>query len=93
VKTIADALGIACQIWWRRQLLARRTAVGGARHEPELLTKIGHVIAGQPTYRYGRLHAPMRNGTARRRAAFNVKRVYRVMNVHGIFPKATSRGS
>jgi hypothetical protein len=63
------------------------------QHEPELLTEIGHVIAGQPTYRYGRLHAPMRNGTARRKAAFNVKRVYRVMNVHGIFPKATSRGS
>jgi hypothetical protein len=92
VKTIADALGIACQIWWRRQLLPRRRG-RRPQHEPELLTEISHVIAGQPTYRYGRLHAPMRNGTARRRAAFNVKRVYRVMNVHGIFPKATSRGS
>ena len=59
MKTIADALGIACQIWWRRQLLPRRRG-RRPQHEPELLTEISHVIAGQPTYRYGRLHAPMR---------------------------------
>jgi putative transposase len=48
------------------------------------------VVAGQPTYGYGRLHAPIpRQDEEQGGTAVNVKRVYRVMKVHGILPKAT----
>jgi putative transposase len=87
VKAIAAALGVA-----RSSLVARTTAAapGGRRGrrpqpEAELLAEIKRTIAGQPTYGYRRVHALIR----RRRqeqggAAVNVKRVYRVMKVHGL---------
>lgn len=85
MKTVADTLGVA-----RSNLAAHaRTTVRrrGRRPQPEaeLLAEIKQVVAGQPTYGYRRVHALIR----RRRcdesgAPVNVKRVYRVMKVHGL---------
>jgi putative transposase len=85
VKTVADALGVA-----RSNLAAHArttTRRRGRRPQPEaeLLAEIKHIVAGQPTYGYRRVHALLRR---RRRdeggAAVNVKRVYRVMKTHGL---------
>jgi hypothetical protein len=58
--------------------------------EPELLTDIRQVVADQPTYGYGRLHAPIRRDRDEQGGtAVNVKRVSRVMKAHGILPTAT----
>jgi putative transposase len=55
-----------------------------------LLTEIRQVVADQPTYGYGRVYAPIRRHREEQGGtAINVKRVYRVMRVHGILPKAT----
>jgi putative transposase len=56
-----------------------------AKPETELLAEIEQIIAGQPTYGHRRVHALIRR---RRReqgaAAFNVKRIYRIMKAHGL---------
>jgi putative transposase len=87
VKTVSDALGVA------RSNLVVQAAPDmprqrrGRRPQPEheLLTEITHIIAGQPTYGYRRIHALIRRQHAEEgRAAVNVKRVYRVMKAHGL---------
>jgi putative transposase len=85
VKRVADALGVA-----RSNLAIQASAAPGRRGrrpqpEAELLAEIKQVIAGQPTYGYRRVHALIRR--CRREqggAAVNVKRVYRIMKVHGL---------
>jgi len=88
MKTIADVIGVA-----RSNLVAR---AAGLPHKParrgrkplpdaELLAEIKTVIAGMPTYGYRRVHATIRDlRAAEGRAKVNVKRVYRVMQVHGL---------
>jgi putative transposase len=87
VKTVADALGVA-----RSNLAVQANAAMPARRRgrpakpaTELLAEIKQIIAGQPTYGYRRVHALIRR--CRREeggAAVNVKRVYRIMKVHGL---------
>ena len=87
MKTIADTLGVA-----RSNLAAQagpKTTPQrrGRRPQPEgeLLSEIKDAIAGQPTYGYRRIHALVRRRRAEEgRPAVNVKRVYRVMKVHGL---------
>lgn len=88
MKAVADVLNVA------RSNLSVRAAQPPNRQErrgrkalPEadLLAEIRAVIAKMPTYGYRRVHAVIRHG---REAAslqpVNVKRVYRVMKVHGL---------
>ena len=87
MKTISDTLGVA------RANLAAQTAGStprrrrGRRPQPEgaLVAELKTIIAAMPTYGYRRVHAVLRrqrraDGTA----PVNVKRVYRVMKVHGL---------
>jgi len=87
VKTIADTLGVA------RSNLAVQANTGvpaprrgrPAKPEAELLAEIKKIIAGQPTYGYRRVHALIRRRRQQQGGGVvNVKRVYRIMKVHGL---------
>lgn len=88
MKPIADTLGVA------RSNLSESVARPPKRQErrgrrplPEeaLLAEIKEVIADLPTYGYRRVHEMIRRRReAEGREAVNVKRVYRVMKVHGL---------
>jgi len=87
VKTIADTLGVA------RSNLAVQANTGvpvrrrghPAKPEAELLAEIKQTIADQPTYGYRRVHALIRRRRQQQGGgAVNVKRVYRIMKVHGL---------
>jgi len=88
MKTIADTLGVA------RSNLAARVARPSSAQErrgrkplpvQELLAEIAEVIAEMPTYGYRRVHEMIRRRReAEGRPRINVKRVYRVMDVHGL---------
>jgi putative transposase len=63
------------------------------RPDGELVTEIKGLIAGQPTYGYRRIHALLQRQRRERGApALNVKRVYRVMKVHGLLLKRHTGG-
>jgi putative transposase len=85
VKTIADTLGVARSNLAAQAIIAPRGGGRPPQPEAELLAEIKQVIAGQPTYGYRRVHAML---LRRRReeggTPINVKRVYRVMKVHGL---------
>ena len=87
MKTLADALGVACSnltVQANPAMPARRRG-RPAKPETELLADIKQIIAGQPTYGYRRVHALIRR--CRREeggGAVNVKRVYRIMKAHGL---------
>ena len=85
MKTIADTLGVARSNLAAKATIAPRRRGRPPQPETELLAEIKQVIAGQPTYGYRRVHALLRR---RRRneggAPVNVKRVHRVMKVHGL---------
>jgi putative transposase len=87
VKTISDSLGVARSNLAVQAARERGRQRRGRRPQPEseLVAEIKSLIAGQPTYGYRRIHALLRR---RRReqggAAVNVKRVYRVMKIHGL---------
>jgi len=88
MKTIAEVLEVA------RSNLASRAACSPDKRkrrgrcalpEHELLAEIKAVIAEMPTYGYRRVHAMIRRAReAQGRPPVNVKRVYRVMKVHGL---------
>ena len=86
MKTIADTLGVA------RSNLAVQAKTGvpvrrrgrPAKPEAELLAEIKQIIADQPTYGYRRVHALIRRRQQQGGGAINVKRVYRIMKVHGL---------
>lgn len=87
MKTVADIIGVA------RSNLAVQASLGhpsrrrGRRPQPEteLVAEIRALIAGQPTYGYRRIHALLRRQRREQGGApVNVKRVYRVMKVHGL---------
>jgi putative transposase len=85
VSAVASALGLS-----RPNLSSRRTAPPRRRGRPpapdeELVAAIRGLIADLPTYGYRRVHALLRRRAEQEgRAAPNVKRVYRVMKVHGL---------
>ena len=87
MKPIADTLGVA------RSNLAVQANTGvpaprrgrPAKPEAELLAEIKKIIAGQPTYGYRRVHALIRRRRQQQGGGVvNVKRVYRIMKVHGL---------
>jgi putative transposase len=56
-----------------------------AKPQAELLAEIKQTIADQPTYGYRRVHALIRRRRQQQGGgAVNVKRVYRIMEVHGL---------
>jgi putative transposase len=87
VKTIADTLEVArsnLAVQANTAVPARRRG-RPAKPEAELLAEIKQIIAGQPTYGYRRVHALIRRRRQQQGGgAINVKRVYRIMKVHGL---------
>jgi putative transposase len=87
VKTIADTLGVARSNLAVQAASERTRQRRGRRPQPEaeLVAEIKALIAGQPTYGYRRIHALLRRQRREQSGApVNVKRVYRVMKVHGL---------
>ena len=87
MKTVADTLGVArsnLAVQASPQRLSRRRG-RPPQPEAELVAEIKALIVGQPTYGYRRIHALLRRRRCEQGgAAVNVKRVYRVMKVHGL---------
>ncbi|TMJ14496.1 MAG: DDE-type integrase/transposase/recombinase, partial [Alphaproteobacteria bacterium] len=85
VSAVAAALGVS-----RPHLSSRQRTAPPRRGRPPLpdaglLAAIQTLIADLPTYGYRRVHALLRRQAEREgRPAPNVKRVYRVMKVHGL---------
>jgi putative transposase len=76
-----------------RQPLARRRG-RPPLPDAELLAAIQELIADLPTYGYRRVHALLRRQAERdERPAPNVKRVYRVMKVHGLLLQRHAGGA
>ena len=87
MKAISDALGVARSNLAMQATPARGRQRRGRRPQPEadLVIEIKALIAGQPTYGYRRIHALLRRQRREHGgAAVNVKRVYRVMQAHGL---------
>jgi putative transposase len=87
VKRVAEALGVARSNLAVQAAPERSRQRRGRRPQPdaELLAEIKDAIAGQPTYGYRRIHALLRRQRREEGgAAVNVKRVYRVMKMHGL---------
>jgi len=62
--------------------------------DTELLAAIQSLVAGLPTYGYRRVHALLRRQAEQEgRPAPNVKRVYRVMKVHGLLLRRHAGGA
>ena len=94
MSAVASALELS-----RPNLSARRNAVPRRRGRPpapdeELVAEIRTLIADLPTYGYRRVHALLRRQAEQDGgAAPNVKRVYRVMKLHGLLlQRHASRG-
>ena len=86
MKTVADVLGVA-RSNLAAQVAARPRQRRGRRPQPDatLLAEIKEIIARLPTYGYRRVHALLRRRHERTDVqTVNVKRVYRVMKVHGL---------
>lgn len=85
MSAVASALGLS-----RSNLSSRHRAAARPRGRPpapdaELVAAIQALVADLPTYGYRRVHALLRRQAERDgRPAPNVKRVYRVMKVHGL---------
>ena len=87
MKTVANTLGIARSNLAVQAVRSRERHRRGRPPQPEevLLADIKILIADLPTYGYRRVHALLRRHREQTGApAVNVKRVYRVMKVHGL---------
>ena len=90
----ASALGLS-----RPHLSSRRKAVPRRSGRPpapdaELIAAIRALIADLPTYGYRRVHALLRRQAEQEgRPAPNVKRVYRVMKLHGLLLQRHAGGT
>jgi putative transposase len=94
VSAVASALGVS-----RPHLSSRQRTTPGRRGRPplpdaELLAAIQALVADLPTYGYRRVHALLRRQAEQKgRSAPNVKRVYRVMKLHGLLLQRHAGGS
>jgi putative transposase len=94
VSAVAEALGVS-----RPHLASSRQPLGRQRGRPpapdaELLAAIQALVADLPTYGYRRVHALLRRqAESEGRPAPNVKRVYRVMKVHGLLLQRHAGGA
>lgn len=94
MSAVASALGVS-----RPHLASSRQTVPRRRGRPplpdaQLLFSIRALIADLPTYGYRRVHALLRRQTEREgRPTPNVKRVYRVMKVHGLLLQRHAGGA
>ncbi len=87
MKTVADTLGVARSNLAVQVASAKVLRRRGRPPLPDaaLLAEIKAIIAELPTYGYRRVHALLRRQREQTDApAVNVKRVYRVMKVHGL---------
>jgi putative transposase len=85
VSAIASALGVSRPHLSSRQRTAARRRGRPPLPDAELLAAIQALIADLPTYGYRRVHALLRRDAEREgRPVPNVKRVYRVMKLHGL---------
>lgn len=87
MKTVADTLGVARSNLAVQVASAKVMRRRGRPPQPDaaLLAEIKAIIAELPTYGYRRVHALLRRQREQTGApAVNVKRVYRVMKVHGL---------
>ncbi len=94
MSAVASALGVSRpHLASSRQPLARRWG-RPPLPDAELLAAIQELIADLPTYGYRRVHALLRRQAERdERPAPNVKRVYRVMKVHGLLLQRHAGGA
>jgi transposase-like protein len=95
VKTLAEAIGVARSNLVVQVAAERARQRRGRRPAPEepLLSEIGEIIAGQPTYGYRRVHALLRRRRAEQDAApVNVKRISRVMRAYGLLLQRQTGG-
>ena len=94
MSAVAAALGVS-----RPHLASSRQPMARRRGRPptpdtELLAAIQSLVAGLPTYGYRRVHALLRRQAEQEgRPAPNVKRVYRVMKVHGLLLRRHAGGA
>ena len=85
VSAVAAALGVSRPHLSSRQRTAPRRRGRPPLPDAALLAAIQTLIADLPTYGYRRVHALLRRQAEQEgRLAPNVKRVYRVMKVHGL---------
>lgn len=93
MSAVASALGLS-----RPNLSSRHKAAAGRRGRPpapdaELVAAIRALVADLPTYGYRRVHALLRRQAEHDgRSAPNVKRVYRVMKMHGLLLRRHAGG-
>lgn len=93
MSAVASALGLS-----RPNLSSRHRAAARRRGRPpapdqELVAAIRALVADLPTYGYRRVHALLRRQAEHDgRPAPNVKRVYRVMRVHGLLLRRHAGG-
>lgn len=94
VSAVAQALGVS-----RPHLASVQKPLSRQRGRPplpdaDLLAAISTLIADLPTYGYRRVHALLRRQAEQEgRSAPNVKRVYRVMKLHGLLLQRHAGGS
>jgi putative transposase len=94
VSAVAAALGVSRPHLSSRQKTAPRRRGRPPLPDAELLAAIQALVADLPTYGYRRVHALLRRDAERKgRPVPNVKRVYRVMKVHGLLLQRHAGGS
>ena len=85
MSAVAAALGVSRPHLSSRQRTAPRPRGRPPLPDAALLAAIQTLIADLPTYGYRRVHALLRRQAEQEgRPAPNVKRVYRIMKVHGL---------
>ncbi len=95
MSAVASALGVSRpHLSSSRQKTAPRRRGRPPLPDAELLAAIQALVADLPTYGYRRVHALLRRQAEREgRPAPNVKRVYRVMKVHGLLLQRHAGGA
>jgi putative transposase len=95
VSAVASALGVSRpHLSSSRQRAAPRRRGRPPLPDADLLAAIQTLIADLPTYGYRRVHALLRRRAEQEgRPAPNVKRVYRVMKLHGLLLQRHAGGA
>jgi putative transposase len=94
VSAVASALGVSRPHLSSRPRTAQRRRGRPPLPDADLLAAIQALVADLPTYGYRRVHALLRRDAEREgRPAPNVKRVYRVMKLHGLLLRRHAGGA